>query len=353
MGFYFRKSLRLGPMRVNFSKSGVGASIGIKGLRLTSSATGSTYVTASSHGFYYRQTLGQRKTSLPSTSPRLTSPTQPDHTGTIPTASIETLVDSSSVDVVRQLNENVRKFNPAIAAWLLCLVPIALAGSSGQVGWTALVAVPVALACVLHWMHKNRTTTRLFYELSEVEKRRFSLVQQSLTYLSQSAQVWRIVNEVATSRWKYHAGAGSLIKRTPVRVGTLQIPKVETNLALMGVDLGGITMFFLPDMVLYLQGNTFANIPYDTFKVRQGVTRFMEEGSVPSDAIVTGSTWKYVNKNGGPDRRFSNNRQVPVVKYGVLQFVSERGLNIHLNTSSSSKAADFANCLVQRLTNRS
>jgi len=112
-------------------------------------------------------------------------------------------------------------------------------------------------------------------------------------------------------------------------------------------------MFFLPDMVLYLQGNTFANIPYDTFKVRQGVTRFMEEGSVPSDAIVTGSTWKYVNKNGGPDRRFSNNRQVPVVKYGVLQFVSERGLNIHLNTSSSSKAADFANCLVQRLTNRS
>src|SRR6266853_710229 len=112
MGFYFRKSLRFGPMRVNFSKSGVGASIGVKGLRVTGSATGATYVTASSHGFYYRQTLGQQKTS---SSSRLTSPSLPEQTGTIPTASIETLVDSSSVDLVRRLNENVRKFNPAIA----------------------------------------------------------------------------------------------------------------------------------------------------------------------------------------------------------------------------------------------
>src|SRR5437868_2150655 len=126
-------------MRVNFSKSGVGASIGVKGLRVTGSARGATYVTASSHGFYYRQTLGKQKTSSSSTSPRPTSPSLPEHTGMIPTASIETMVDSSSVDLVHRLNENVRKFNPAIAAWVLCLIPITLAGSSGEVGWTVLV----------------------------------------------------------------------------------------------------------------------------------------------------------------------------------------------------------------------
>ncbi len=34
MGIYVRKSIRVGPMRFNLSKSGVGASIGMKGLRL-------------------------------------------------------------------------------------------------------------------------------------------------------------------------------------------------------------------------------------------------------------------------------------------------------------------------------
>lgn len=30
MGFYFRKGVRHGPFRLNFSKSGIGASIGVK-----------------------------------------------------------------------------------------------------------------------------------------------------------------------------------------------------------------------------------------------------------------------------------------------------------------------------------
>ncbi len=34
MGFFFRKSLRLGPVRLNLSKSGVGVSGGIRGARV-------------------------------------------------------------------------------------------------------------------------------------------------------------------------------------------------------------------------------------------------------------------------------------------------------------------------------
>ena len=33
MGFRYRKSVKLGGLRINFSKSGVGYSYGIKGLR--------------------------------------------------------------------------------------------------------------------------------------------------------------------------------------------------------------------------------------------------------------------------------------------------------------------------------
>ena len=45
MGWQFRKSKKLGPVRLNFSKSGIGYSIGNKLFRHTKTATGETYNT--------------------------------------------------------------------------------------------------------------------------------------------------------------------------------------------------------------------------------------------------------------------------------------------------------------------
>ena len=50
MGFRFRKSVNIGGARVNFSKSGIGASVGGKGFRYTKKADGSTRTTASVPG---------------------------------------------------------------------------------------------------------------------------------------------------------------------------------------------------------------------------------------------------------------------------------------------------------------
>jgi hypothetical protein len=46
MGFRFRKSVNVGGVRVNFSKSGVGYSVGTKGARITKTANGRTRTTA-------------------------------------------------------------------------------------------------------------------------------------------------------------------------------------------------------------------------------------------------------------------------------------------------------------------
>ena len=50
MGFRFRKSVNFGPFRLNFSKSGVGYSVGGKGARLTKKAKGGFRATASAPG---------------------------------------------------------------------------------------------------------------------------------------------------------------------------------------------------------------------------------------------------------------------------------------------------------------
>ncbi len=50
MGFYYRKSVNLGPFRVNLSKSGVGYSVGGPGFRTGTSARGRRYSTFSIPG---------------------------------------------------------------------------------------------------------------------------------------------------------------------------------------------------------------------------------------------------------------------------------------------------------------
>ena len=50
MGLIFRKSVNLGPFRVNVSKSGIGYSVGGKGLRVGTSANGRRYTSFSIPG---------------------------------------------------------------------------------------------------------------------------------------------------------------------------------------------------------------------------------------------------------------------------------------------------------------
>ena len=57
MAWYIRKSFRFGPVRVNISKGGVGASVGVKGLRYGIDARGRQYIHAGRFGLYAKEYL--------------------------------------------------------------------------------------------------------------------------------------------------------------------------------------------------------------------------------------------------------------------------------------------------------
>lgn len=50
MGFYFRRSMNVGPFRVNLSRGGLGWSVGGRGFRTGSSGRGRRYTTISIPG---------------------------------------------------------------------------------------------------------------------------------------------------------------------------------------------------------------------------------------------------------------------------------------------------------------
>lgn len=77
MGLFLRKSLRLGPLRLNLSNSGVGASVGVKGARVGVDAKGKGYVAGGRGGVYFRETLkvaSPREDATPPPAPRLGLP---------------------------------------------------------------------------------------------------------------------------------------------------------------------------------------------------------------------------------------------------------------------------------------
>ena len=67
MGFRFRKSVKAGPFRVTFSKSGIGYSVGGKGFRVTKKAGGGVRTTASipGTGISYVSDSGKGRKSSP------------------------------------------------------------------------------------------------------------------------------------------------------------------------------------------------------------------------------------------------------------------------------------------------
>jgi hypothetical protein len=74
-------------------------------------------------------------------------------------------------------------------------------------------------------------------------------------------------------------------------------------------------------------------------------TRFIEDSSVPADAKVVDSTWRYVNKSGGPDRRFGNNPQLPIVLYDEVRLASQSGLNEMFQISRAGVALGLKQAL--------
>lgn len=66
MGFYIRKAFKIGPIRLNLSKSGVGVSAGVKGARYSIGPSGQQ-IHAGRYGLYYRKRIGKAPT-LPTSS---------------------------------------------------------------------------------------------------------------------------------------------------------------------------------------------------------------------------------------------------------------------------------------------
>ena len=342
MGFYVRKAIRVGPVRFNFSQSGVGLSAGIKGLRLGTGPRGN-YVHMGRGGLYFRQTLPSHNiTPTVSRVPRLTEGTV-GPMEEIDSGSVEQMADANSTDLLNELNEKKKKIG---------LLPITVLATGVGVVLAAKMEDPVVLAgslvaaFLLCWLAAShdalRRTTVIFYRLEPDVEQLYQQIHDGFAYLRACGGTWHKEAEASVNDGKYHAGAGALVRRHRIGLRLGQPPLVKTNIEVPLLPVGKQTVAFMPDRLLVFEATGVGAISYSDLNASRSSTRFIESDAMPADATVVGKTWQYVNKSGGPDRRFKNNRELPICLYDEVHLTSTSGLNEIIQISKEGGAEKFA-----------
>ncbi len=332
MPFYIRKSVSVGPFRFNLSKSGIGLSAGVKGFRIGTGPRGN-YVHMGRGGLYYRASLNGPR-------PLRSSPTITRHEPSsenlieIETGQVVEMADTNAQDVLGQINEVLA----SLPVWPFLLFPGLTACMFlysnlyfASAGFLALLIVVASLIAL--YLDRIRRSVVLMYELDSESSDLFNTFTRSFDLLMQSTKVWNIQAQGHQSDWKRHAGAITTLNRTRASLsyGTPRV--IKTNVSVPAVTGGRQSLYFFPDLLLVLEGRKAGVVSYAKLGTQVTVTNFVEKEGVPSDSRVSHYTWQYVNKNGGPDRRFNNNRQYPVVNYQEIEFNSPSGLRKLLQVS--------------------
>lgn len=351
MGLYLRKSVNVGPFRFNLSKAGIGISAGIPGFRIGMGPRGN-YVHMGAGGIYYRATISQQ----PSPSGDRTGQQKPDRQQTevrhdgfvqIDSKDISELRDIEAKDLLDEIDRK-RKMVPIWKTFGTAAL-ISFFGSiffmdDHRISFYILLA-GIVLTPLLSIFDAIRKTTVIFYDLENEAERKYESLIAAFISLKNAQKLWHIeakadvsnINEI-----KKNAGATSLIKRNEISIKEKLPPYIKANINVPAVPCGNETLYFFPDKVLVFTPKGVGAISYKNLKVETQSRRFIEEESLPRDANVVGKTWRYVNKSGGPDKRFKNNRELPIAQYQQIDFTSQSGLNERIHSSKYGSADSLA-----------
>ena len=354
MGFYLRKSVRVGPFRFNLSGSGVGVSVGVPGFRIGSGPRGN-YVQMGAHGIYYRASLNNphqhRAAALvrPVQPPALRSMPQSDLDRTheplkeIESGDVAQMVDSSSkalLDEISHKQRAMRLYPFAVVATIVAVSASVLAHwpqwASIAVGVVGLIVI--AAVVLRDTLHKSVV---VFYDLDPSMQQFYQSLLDAANRMAACSGVWHVEAAGAVRDRKYHAGASTLLRRKPTFIQKAAPGYLKTNIATIALGVGLQTLHFFPDRVLVYDRGGVGAVAYSDLRLDAHATRFIEDGAAPSDATVVGQTWRFVNKNGGPDKRFNNNRQLPICLYDEVTLQSASGLNELVQLSKSGVASPF------------
>ena len=355
MGWYFRKSLSFGGLRLNFSKRGVGVSAGVRGLRFGISPGGKQYIHCGTGGIYYRKTFssGGGRSRQPSSgqSHQPAGSVSSSAAQVIDSGDVNAMVDSSATELLAEIHakHRLRRLHRWYLAAIIIAITAAIVIQEGHAFLPALIGLAAVGVPALWLLDRRRKLVERYYDVDPGYGRRYDELAKAFRHLMTSRRVWLIESTKRVHDRKYNAGADSAVTRTAIAPRFALPAYFRSNVTPPMLPAGRQQLYFLPDTILVFEDGRVGAVGYGQVQFDVGVTQFIESAAPPSDSTQVGQTWQYVNKSGGPDRRFATNRTLPIMRYGELRLWSQTGLNEAYQTSRVDAATYLAGA-VQNLT---
>ncbi|MCS6990510.1 MAG: DUF4236 domain-containing protein [Chitinophagales bacterium] len=352
MPLYIRKSIAIGPLRINFSKSGIGLSVGVRGFRIGTGPRGH-YVHMGMGGVYYRQTLGRRQRRLArSATPQ--GPSQQEMVWPLPrespamttvqpksreyeTTAASALKDSDAQQLLVQINRRRRRL-----AWfpLMCvigIVAVALAVGLGMSLFTGgFTAVAAFLLGAVAWHYdRMRRITFIHYDLEEPKAKAFGQVVEVFKQLQLTARIWNAsqVMEAKQGSWTIK----TLVQFRRVHLALGQPPYIRTNMDVPILPAGRQVLVLLPDRMLVSDRWQTGAVSYEALRVVCADAFYaLKNNHLPADAELVPDASPLTAPKGSV-----------VCVFGELQFSSESGLNELFVFSHRKLSRQFALALKQ------
>lgn len=266
----------------------------------------------------------------------------------------ERTIDSGPVDAMSPamagyiLESLRRQRRPDHSAKIAAVVVFSITVAFLALGWLwvagSVVVVGAIVVSRVHWSRRYRPFL-MHYSLPEELRIPYDAMCVGASRVAGADRVWLVRAESGIVDGKYAGGAGVAVHRRRTRVGRAVPHGVESNLIPPVIGVGTQALYFFPDRVIVLEGLAVGAVEYPDLQVKLSLTTSVEHDEQPSDAHVVGSTWEYVNRDGGPDRRFAQNRQIPLLEYAEISLRSSSGLNERIHVSSVEAGGAFVDAL--------
>jgi Protein of unknown function (DUF4236) len=357
MAWSFRKRVKVIPgVHLNFSKSGISTSIGFKGASVTIGKSG-TYLNTSIPGLGLSN---RQKMSGGSNQPQVI-PSEFEYLAELPE-------NIFSADVQEITSQDMQGIKQAIFAARqerqelrndIIKVKSTLTYSKVKLGASYALLYGLINKKISEKIKEDiknqkealaglRDCLENCYVKIEIDfddeiRTKYNRIVSTFKQLTTARKIWDVTSAHSEDRVRTRSAASTVVQKKEVKFGINNLPEIKTeHPALHFRNANGADLFFYPTfVVMYQNKENFAMIGYNELEFYFSSTRFVEEGSVPNDSKVIDKTWKKVNKNGTPDKRFKGNYQIPIVRYGTINLRTNTGLNEEYSFSNYEFAEAF------------
>lgn len=192
------------------------------------------------------------------------------------------------------------------------------------------------------------TEIRVEIDLDDQTWLAWAEVRKTFDRLSQTAKLWDVTSSIAVDRFRTRSAAHETVTRTPVGLRTVIDGIVATpggGQRFENANGGDLDIF--PGFMLIRDkaSSDYALVDLRDLTVETYGCRFIERETVPPDAEIVGHAWHRSNKDGSPDRRFSDNFQIPITLYGEIRFRTRNGVEEAYHASHCGSALAFGNAI--------